>query len=244
MTTTEDISGPRRRKPGTARDLQISRASGKRRSGDIPPLRTVNKGDLWELGLHRLLCGDSTSEGDVAILMDGSAADLMVTDPPYGVAYTGKKLMRTAIMNDNLADDAFLRFLTGALLVAPLKPGACFYVCAPSTRMLQVFLASVSKSGLDLKQILVWAKNHFVIGRADYHYRHEIILYGWKPGAAHYYCGGRKQHTVWNFDKPQKSPLHPTTKPIALLQRAILNNSREGEIIYDGFLGSGSTLIA
>lgn len=168
----------------------------------------------------------------------------MVTDPPYGVHYTGKRLARRAIRNDDLSGETFRRFLAAAFANVPLKEGGCFYICAPSNRMLEPFMTAARETGLEIRQALIWAKNHFVISRADYHSKHEVLLYGWKPGAAHYYAGGRKQHSIWSFDKPQKSPLHPTTKPVALLERAILNNSREGEIVYDGFSGSGSTLIA
>lgn len=244
MNTTMHTRQLERHAPGVARSITLARNARNRPEIDLEALPNVAIGNLWSLGQHRILCGDSTSKIDVNILMKDKFADLMVTDPPYGVRYTGKRLVRQAIRNDDLAGDEFCQFLTMALSASPLKPGGSFYICAPSGPALKLFFIAAAEAGLDVKQTLIWVKNHFVLSRCDYHNKYEMLLYGWKPGAAHYYAGGRKQHTVWEFPKPMRSPLHPTTKPVALVERAILNNSREKEIVYDGFSGSGSTLIA
>ena len=244
MTRPPTTSCPKRQLPGVARNKQLARTIGTHRNPDLSAMPLVYAGDLWALGHHRLLCGDCTRRDAVSTLMGVEIADLMVTDPPYGVRYTGKKLVRKAIKNDDLTGEQFRGFLLAAFRSAPLKPGGCFYICAPSNRMLESFLWATAEAGLDVKQALVWMKNHFVLSRSDYHSKHEVLLYGWKPGAPHYYSGDRRQHSIWEFPKPQRSPFHPTSKPIALLERTIVNNSREGEMVYDGFVGGGSTLIA
>jgi len=201
-------------------------------------------GDLWILGQHRLICGDSTDPSVVSRLMDGDVADLVVTDPPYGVSYTGKKTIRLPIMNDTLTGIKLQRFLTASFRVLPLKPGGAFYVCAPSGTNQTAFRLALTDAGLDLKQALVWVKHHFVVGRSDYQNKHESILYGWKPGSGHYFVPDRKQTTVWEFKKPHRSPHHPTAKPVPLVARAIDNSSRSGEIVFDGFGGGGAVLVA
>jgi DNA modification methylase len=201
-------------------------------------------GDLWELGDHRLVCGDCTDRRTVERLMDGITADLMVTDPPYGIAYAGARTPRRPIRNDDLTGDAFRAFLAAAFQHAPLRSGAAFYVCAPSGPPQTEFRLALADAGLGLKQSLVWLKHHFVLSRSDYHAKHETILYGWKPGAPHYFVPDRSQHTVWEFKKPHRSPFHPTAKPVPLAARAVANSSRPGEVVYGGFGGGGAVLIA
>jgi len=197
-----------------------------------------------QLGSHRLVCGDCTDAAVVARLMCGEPADCMVTDPPYGVSYRGARTRRDRIANDNLEGDRLRRFLAAAFSAAPLRPGGSFYVFAPGGPQQLPFRLALAEAGLEVRQSLAWVKNHFVLGRADYQGRHETILYGWKPGEGRYFTPDRKQTTVWEFPKPQRSPLHPTMKPVALLAKAILNSTRLGHVVYDGFGGSGSTLIA
>ena len=202
-------------------------------------------GDLWQLGDHRMICGDSTHADTVARLMDGAIADLVFTDPPYGVAYAGGTgNLRTEIANDNLGDDQTQAFLIDAFTMWPLKKGGVFYICAPPGHHETAFRLAMRDAGFQLRQCLAWVKHRFVFGRSDYHYRHESILYGWRDGAAHYFVEDRTQDTVWEFDRPMASPDHPTVKPLGLVERAITNSSTKNQLVYDGFLGSGTTLIA
>lgn len=200
-------------------------------------------GTLWALGQHRMLCGDCSDPVAVSRLMAGENADLIVTDPPFGVAYVGKRTRRRPIRNDDLSGPDLRSLLAMAFRAVPLKPGGAFYVCAPAGQRQTDFRLALADAGLDLKQCLVWMKHHFVLSRQDYHAKHESILYGWKPGAPHYFVADRTQHTVWEFKKPQKSPLHPTAKPVPLVARAIANSSLPGETVFDGFGGAGSVLI-
>lgn len=252
----------------------------------------TREGDIWILGEHKLLCGDSTNLESAEQLMGEEKADMCFTDPPYNVAYEGKTKDKLTIKNDSMSEDSFQTFLFNAFstVYAVLKNGGVFYVChADSYGFSKV--KAVRLSGLTLKQCIVWVKNVLVMGRQDYQWKHEPILYGWKEGAPHYFCGGRKQttvidkhipleiskaedgyllnfktdlhdinvkvpsfevvdqgsevfDTVWRFDKPLANKIHPTMKPIELCARGILNSSRKGEIVYEPFAGSGSTLIA
>jgi DNA modification methylase len=204
----------------------------------------IKRGDLIELGEHRLLCGDSTSQEDVESLMAGEKADMVFTDPPYNVNYVGGTKEALTILNDCMGEAQFVDFLLGIFTNFPLKPGGYFYICAPPGDPETVFRNTIRQSGLTLKQCLVWVKSRFVMGRQDYHWRHESILCGWKPGAAHYFVNDRTQDTVWEFDKPSASRLHPTMKPLGLVERAVANSSRVGEMVFDSCSGSGSTLIA
>jgi DNA modification methylase len=197
-----------------------------------------------KLCAHRLACADCTDVAAVARLMAGELADCMVTDPPYGVSYRGSRVRRARIANDTFTGERLRRFLAAAFVAAPLRPGGSFYVFAPGGPQHLQFRLALADAGLEVRQSLAWVKNHFVLGRADYHGRHENILYGWKPGPGRYFTPDRTQSTVWEFAKPQRSPLHPTTKPVPLLVRAILNSTRPGETVFDGFGGSGSTLMA
>ncbi len=204
----------------------------------------VRPGDLYELGRHRLLVGDATEPSDVGRLLAGASVDLLVTDPPYGVAYTGKTERALTIANDDLGEAGTRRLVAEALRAAPLRPGGAFYLFAPGGPLGLTFQLALRDAGLEMHQTLVWVKDRFVLGRSDYHARHEPILYGWRPGAAHHFIADRTQDTVWECDRPARSAEHPTMKPVALLERAMRNSSRPGETVYDPFAGSGSGLIA
>lgn len=244
--------------------------------------KTVS-GDLWLLGEHRLLCGDCTQIEDVRRVLDGKAADVMVTDPPYNVDYgsaiVGKNKSKTRdnsnIANDNLSDDEFYQFLLAFYKAAEsgLKKGAPVYVFH-STKETVNFTKAMVDAGFKYAQTLVWYKNHFTLGRQDYQWIHEPILYGWKEGAGHYFVDDRTQPTVYEDlrlavkkmgkaelvellekilekpttvvkdNKPSKSPDHPTMKPITLCAKLIFNSSHEGDTVFEPFCGSGSTLIA
>lgn len=205
-----------------------------------PRIAKSRRGEVWELGKHTLICGDSTEEY-VASVDPKLLFDMVFTDPPYGVSYVGKTKEALEIQNDKLDEGQLLAFLDKAFKAWPLKPGGVFYVSAPPGRLELIFRQAL---GLDLRECIVWVKQQFVMGRQDYHWRHESILYGWRPGAAHYFVDDRTQDTVWEIDRPRKNLEHPTMKPIELMEKAIKNSSRPGERVFDGFGGSGSTLIA
>jgi DNA modification methylase len=212
---------------------------------DMPSSPITQPGDLWRLGPHRLLCGDATKSDDLAVVLDGGLADLIVTDPPYGVAYEGKTPDRLTIANDDLDAAALGSFLAAAFTAmhTVTKPGGaiyCFHADSHGLTVRQAFRAA----GWLQKQTLIWVKPSLVLGRQDYHWRHEPILYGWKPGASHYFTDDRTQTTVWEVDRPSRSAEHPTMKPVELLAIAIANSSRPGAVVLDPFAGSGSTLIA
>jgi len=213
---------------------------------DLPEEPVTRRGDLWLLGNHRLLCGDATNPADVKRVMDGAIADIVFTDPPYGVDYVGKTKDALTIQNDNLGFEGTRSLVADALRVAigSLAAGAPFYICSPAGDMELAFRLALIDAGLQLRQQLVWVKDQFVLGRQDYHWRHEAILYGWKQGAAHPFGGGRTQDTVWEIDRPRRSAEHSTTKPVAVVARALANSSLPGQIVLDPFLGSGTTLVA
>jgi len=212
---------------------------------EIPaePEAKVKHGDLWQLGEHLLFCGDATEVGAYERLLGDDQVDLVWTDPPYGVSYVGQGGM--TIENDNLDIGALEEFLRQSFnsMVTFTKPGACWYVAAPSGNLFQAF--SIPLSELQVwRHTLVWVKDALVMGRADYHYRHESIFYGWTPGAAHQEPPDRKQDSVWEVPRPRSNKEHPTMKPIELITRAINNSSRANDLVLDPFAGSGSTLIA
>ncbi len=210
------------------------------------PAEAITKpGDIWILGEHRLLCGDSTSEADVLRLMDGAKADMIFTDPPYGIAYVGKTKKRLTIQNDAMSDEDFSAFLGKAFGVMRkvCDGGAPYYVCHADGKTI-LFRQALLDSGFEVKQTVIWAKQSFVLGRQDYQWQHEPILYGWAAGASHKWYGGRAETTVWEIDRPMRSEEHPTMKPVELCARAIRNSSRKGDTVLDLFGGSGSTLIA
>jgi len=215
---------------------------------DFEPPATVEtdiqRGDLFRLGQHRLLCGDSTSAEDVARLMGGAKADMVFTDPPYNVDYTGKTADALTIQNDKMEGEAFRAFLTDAFarMVESSKPGAPAYVCHADTEGYN-FRGAFADAGWLLKQCIIWEKQHFVMGRQDYQWQHEPILYGWKPGS-HLFYGGRNLTTIWKVDRPMASREHPTMKPVALVAQAVKNSTKGEDIVLDLFLGSGTTLIA
>ena len=213
---------------------------------DLPPLAEVyvRPGDLYELGRHRLLVGDATQADDVGRLLGGASVDLLLTDPPYGVGYTGKTRRALTIANDDLGEEGTRQLVAGALRAAPLRPGGAFYVFAPGGALHLAFLLALRDAGLAVRETIVWVKDHFVLGHADYHARHEPILYGWRDGAGHHFVADRTQDTVWEYPRPARNAQHPTVKPAALIERAIWNSSRPDETIYDPFVGSGTTLIA
>ena len=212
---------------------------------ELPAEPDTRPGDLWLLGDHRLLCGDATNPADLARLMDGVEAHLLLTDPPYGVGYTGKTDRALTIANDEAGDDAYRAFLAAALRTSlrHVRPGAGFYLWHADVRGLPVRLA-VADAGLQVRQCLVWAKNAMVLGRQDYQWRHEPCLYGWKDGAAHTWLGDRSQTTVLEFDRPSRSESHPTMKPVELMRHLIRNSCPRGGTVLDAFGGSGTTLIA
>lgn len=204
----------------------------------------VKSGDVWLLGRHRLMCGDSTKPDNISILMNGKKANLCITDPPYNCSYEGGTGMR--IMNDNWSDSQkFYQFLLDAFKNAygSMADGAAIYVFHSDAEKVNFFNAVVN-AGFHYSTTCIWVKNALVIGRMDFQMRHEPIIYGFKDTAKHKFYGDRKQTTVWEFDKPVKSKLHPTTKPLALMGYPIGLSSQENEIVLDLFGGSGSTLIA
>ena len=205
----------------------------------------TNAGNVWLLGKHKVMCGDSTNGEQVKALMDGLEADLVWTDPPYGVAYVGKTKDALTIENDDMDIDALQEFLTKAFKAGyeVTKKGGCWYVAAPSGNIFQAFSIPLSILGI-WRHTLVWVKDSLVMGRADYHYRHESIFYGWKEGAAHQAPPDRKQDTVWEIPRPHRSAEHPTMKPVELIAKAIKNSTNQNQIVLDLFGGSGSTLIA
>lgn len=199
-------------------------------------------GDLWLLGRHRLICGDSTAEETYKLLMDGKKANLTVTDPPYNVAYEAKA---GKIQNDDMKDDEFYNFLLAAFtnIYNVMENDASIYVFHADTEGLNFRKAFVD-AGFYLSGVCIWAKQSLVLGRSPYQWKHEPILFGWKKDGRHRWYSDRKQSTVWNFDRPTKNDLHPTMKPVALCAYPIQNSSMSNCIVLDPFGGSGSTLIA
>lgn len=212
---------------------------------DDAPQR-VKRGEIWVLGEHRLMCGDSTKPEDMRKLLGGGEADLWLTDPPYNVAIVGKTKKHLTIKNDSWAnDDEFVEFLRKAFVTAldVLKPGCAFYVWFAQIQA-ENFLAAADKAGMTIRQTLIWAKSTFSLGRQDYQWKHEPCLYGWKDGASHRWFSDRKQTTVLEFEKPARNAEHPTMKPVPLMAYEIRNSSRVGDTVLDSFGGSGSTLMA
>ena len=199
-------------------------------------------GDLWQLGEHRLLCGDSTKEESYDLLMAGKQANLVITDPPYNVNYQGSA---GKIKNDNMKDDAFYQFLLAAFtnMEKSMADDASIYVFHADTEGLN-FRKAFSDAGFYLSGTCIWVKQSLVLGRSPYQWRHEPILFGWKKKGKHCWYAGRKESTIWEFDKPKKNKDHPTMKPIPLLAYPIMNSSMTDSIVLDPFGGSGSTLIA
>jgi DNA modification methylase len=224
---------------------------------EVPEEPVTKPGDLWILGNHRLLCGDSTDVLAVERLMDGKKADLLVTDPPYNVALgmdetpeeAKKRNRRTdglTIQNDSMSDDDFRQFLRDVYSAADasMKPGATFYIWYAEPDANCAFRLAARDAGWKIRQCLIWNKNSLVMGRQDYHWKHEPCLYGWKDGAAHFWASDRSQTTVLDFNKPSRNGEHPTMKPVELFQYQVENSSKKGGMVLDLFGGSGTTLIA
>lgn len=213
---------------------------------EAPPENPKSKlGDIYALGNHRLMCGDSTDAEAVKALCQNEQIDLLLTDPPYGVDYTGGTKEALKIQNDDLADDSLRDMLADAFAAANnvMRPGAVFYVWHADTKSL-VFRLACQMTGWEVRQVLIWEKNTMVLGRQDYQWKHEPCLYGWKEGAAHLWASDRKQTTVLNFEKPAKNKDHPTMKPVRLFDYQIQNSTRAGDVVLDLFGGSGTTIIA
>ncbi|MBU6428996.1 MAG: DNA modification methylase [Cyanobacteria bacterium REEB65] len=212
---------------------------------ELPAEPTAKPGDLWILGRHRLLCGDSTDAAVVARLMGGQQADMVFTDPPYNVDYVGKTKDALRIQNDAMSDAEFYQFLLAVHqnMLAHTRPGCAIYVCHSDSAGM-IFRRALVDAGWLHKQCVIWVKQSIVMGRQDYHWQHEPILYGWAPGAAHEWHGDRKQSTVWNIDRPSRSEEHPTMKPVELVERALANSAPRAGRVLDTFGGSGTTLIA
>ena len=210
---------------------------------ELPITPYAKRGDVFILGNHRLMCGDSTIADDVAKLTDGKQMDMIFTDPPYNVDYEGSTGMK--IQNDKQKDEDFYNFLSSAFInmANSVKPGGSIYCCHADIEGLN-FRTAFKNAGFKLAECLIWVKNSLVLGRQDYHWRHEPILYGWREGGAHYFIDDRTQDTIWEYNKPKANNLHPTMKPLELVGKAIKNSSKKNEKILDLFGGSGSTLIA
>jgi site-specific DNA-methyltransferase (adenine-specific) len=212
---------------------------------DVPEEPKTKLGDIYILGNHRLMCGDSTSIDSVEKLMNGQLADQLVTDPPYNIAYEGGSKKREQIKNDEMADEEFRQFLKDVYIAANavMKAGAVFYIWHADTEGYN-FRGAARDMGWKVRQTLIWNKDNSAFGRSDYHWKHEPCLYGWKEGAAHLWAADRKQTTVIECKRPSKSDLHPTMKPVELMEYQILNNTKGSDIVLDLFGGSGSTMIA
>ena len=205
----------------------------------------VKLGEVWKLGEHRLMCGDATNKEHYKKLMMGHLADMCITDPPYNVDYTGKTKDELKVKNDKMEDSDFRRFLHCSFeaMFENIKSGGAFYIWHADSEGFN-FRGAVNDCGQIVRQCLIWNKNHMVMGRQDYHWKHEPCLYGWKEGASHLWNTDRKQVTVLNFDRPSANREHPTMKPVDMFSYLIKNNSKPEELVLDMFAGSGSTIIA
>ena len=212
---------------------------------EVPADPITKPGDVWLMGKHRLLCGDSTSVDDMEKLTAGQLVDMWLTDPPYNVAYEGGTKEKLTIQNDNMGDEQFRAFLRDAYVTADtvMKPGAVFYIWHADSEGYN-FRGAARDAGWQVRQCLIWKKSSQVMGRQDFHWKHEPCLYGWKDGAAHLWANDRKQTTVLEFDKPARNGEHPTMKPVAIFEYQLLNNTKGGDIVLDSFAGSGTTAIA
>jgi len=212
---------------------------------DAPKQPVTVKGDVWNLGNHRLMCGDSTSVADLETLCENQLVDMWLTDPPYNVAYVGKTKDALVIQNDEMGDQDFRQFLVDAYSAADtvMKKGAVFYIWHADSEGYN-FRGAAHDIGWQIRQCLIWRKQSMVMGRQDYHWQHEPCLYGWKDGASHLWASDRKQTTILNFDRPSKNEQHPTMKPVELFVYQMLNNTKGDDLVLDSFVGSGTTVIA
>ena len=212
---------------------------------EVPEKPKTKPGDIYRLGKHRLMCGDSTSIDALEKLCETQLVDMWLTDPPYNVAYEGKTKDALTIKNDSMEDDQFRQFLRDSYTAADsvMKPGAVFYIWHADSEGYN-FRGAAKDAGWTVRQCLIWKKSTMVMGRQDYHWKHEPCLYGWKDGAGHLWATDRKQTTILEFDKPSRNGEHPTMKPVGLFEYQMLNNTKGGDIVLDSFGGSGTTLIA
>lgn len=215
---------------------------------DVPeaPEKPVTvEGDIWVLGNHRLMCGDSTSIEALEKLCEGQLVDMWLTDPPYNVAYEGKTKDALTIENDAMGNDEFRQFLCDSYTAADavMKSGAVFYIWHADSEGYN-FRGAAFDTGWQIRQCLIWKKQSMVMGRQDYHWMHEPCLYGWKDGAAHLWSTDRKQTTILEFDRPSRNAEHPTMKPVELFAYQMQNNTKGDDLVLDSFAGSGTTAIA
>lgn len=212
---------------------------------EVPEEPKSKLGQIFKLGRHRLMCGDSTNPEMVKKLVGGVQCDLLLTDPPYNVGYEGKQKSKMTIKNDRQEDDEFYKFLFNAFSAAKdnLKQGSSFYIWYASSEAAN-FNNAANNAGLSVREELIWEKNNLVLGRQDYQWKHEPCLYGWVEGGSHSWYSDRKQTTVMHFDNPQRSDLHPTMKPVALFDYQIKNSTKSGDVVLDLFGGSGTTIMA
>ena len=228
--------------------LETAPSGGKTDEDAVPEVPETPKtvlGDVWVLGNHRLMCGDSTSIDALEKLTEGSLVDMWLTDPPYNVAYEGGTKEKLTIQNDSMGDNDFRQFLRDAYVAADtvMKPGAVFYIWHADLEGYN-FRGAAKDAGWQVRQCLVWKKSSLVMGRQDYHWQHEPCLYGWKEGAAHLWATDRKQTTILEFNKPSRNGEHPTMKPVELFEYQMLNNTKGADVVLDSFGGSGTTIIA
>lgn len=211
----------------------------------VPNAPKAKTGDIYLLGNHRLMCGDSTNFDDVCKLMNGTLADMLITDPPYNVNYHGGTAQQLTIKNDSMEDAQFRAFLSDAFKCADevMKPGSVFYIWHADSEGFN-FRAACKDIGWTVRQCLIWKKSSLVLGRQDYQWQHEPCLYGWKSGASHLWASDRKQTTILEFEKPKRNDVHPTMKPVKLFDYQICNNTKQKDVVLDLFGGSGTSIIA
>lgn len=212
---------------------------------DMTELNNIEKGDIVHLNQHKLIYGDATDSDAYYKLLENQEVDLVITDPPYNVAYVGKTKDRKKILNDRMIKDEFEQFLYESIsnIHDYLKIGRPYYIFMASLSMRELHNA-LDRNNLYVSNFLIWAKNHFVLSRADYKMKHEMIVYGWKKGKAHVFHGSNNESSILSYKRPTRNKYHPTEKPIDLLEHLIENSSQEQNLVLDPFSGSGSTLIA
>ena len=212
---------------------------------EIEEVPVIKPGDIIRLGDHILLCGDSGEKEDVQKLMQGEFADMSISDPPYGVAYVGKTKDALTIQNDDVSEEDLAKYVRKWYdgVDTALRPGGYILATVPPGPLHLIFAQDWKDRGW-LRQVLVWVKDQFVMGRSEYHYRHEPILFGWKPGGERLRNDDRTRDSVWEFPRPKRSELHPTMKPVELWEYGIANHTKPGDIVYEPFSGSGTAIIA